>query len=135
MLSLQSKGFHNINLVLPTHVVPQILEALNIAIGNWLNMPLVYNSGDYDSVETLQILDGIVDIYMPDMKYSDAKTAEELSCVENYPEVNKAAIKEMRNQMGDLQTNSGGLATRGLLIRHLILPYALAGTEKIVKYI
>ena len=135
MLSLQSKGCHNINLVSPTHVVPQILEALNIAIGKGLDIPLVYNSGGYDSVETLQILDGIVDIYMPDMKYSDAKIAEELSSVENYHEVNKAAIKEMYNQVGDLQVNSDGVSTRGLLIRHLVLPHALAGTEKIVNYI
>ena len=135
MLTLQSKGCHNINLVSPTHVVPQILEALNIAIAKGLNIPLVYNSGGYDSIETLQILDGIIDIYMPDMKYSDAKTAEELSGVENYPEVNKATIKEMHNQVGDLQIDNQGIATRGLLIRHLVLPHALAGTEKIVDYI
>ena len=122
MLSLQAKGCRNINLVSPTHVVPQILEALELAVESGLHLPLVYNSGGYDSVETLRILDGIVDIYMPDMKYDKEETASELSGIENYPEINKAVIKEMYRQTGDLEVNEEGVAQRGLLVRHLVLP-------------
>jgi len=135
MLSLQAKGCHNINLVSPTHVVPQILEALELAVESGLHLPLVYNSGGYDSVETLRILDGIVDIYMPDMKYDDEETARELSGIENYPEINKAAIKEMYRQTGDLEINEEGVAQRGLLVRHLVLPHGLAGTKGIVNFL
>jgi len=135
MLSLQARGCHNINLVSPTHVVPYILDALELAAGMGLHLPLVYNSGGYDAVETLELLDGIVDIYMPDMKYSDDKTAEQLSGIKNYPEVNKAAIKEMHRQVGDLQIDEEGIAQRGLLVRHLVLPDRLAGTEKIVRFL
>jgi putative pyruvate formate lyase activating enzyme len=135
MLSLQAKGCHNINLVSPTHVVTQILEALELAVELGLHLPLVYNSGGYDSVETLRILDGIVDIYMPDMKYDDEETARELSGIENYPEVNKAAIKEMYRQTGDLEINEEGMAQRGLLVRHLVLPHGLAGTKGIVNFL
>ena len=135
MLSLQAKGCHNINLVSPTHVVPQILEALEIAIELGLRLPLVYNSGGYDSVETLKILDGVVDIYMPDMKYSDEKIAEELSDIKDYPSVNRAAVKEMHHQVGDLQIDEDGIAVRGLLIRHLVLPHRLAGTKETVNFI
>lgn len=135
MLSLQDKGCHNINLVSPTHVVPQVLEALEIAAKSGLHLPLVYNSGGYDSVETLETLDGIIDIYMPDMKYSDEKIAEELSGIKNYPTVNRAAVKEMHRQVGDLQINEEGIATRGLLVRHLVLPHGLAGTKEIVHFL
>lgn len=135
MLSLQDKGCHNINLVSPTHVVPQILEALKITAKSELHLPLVYNSGGYDSVETLEVLDGIIDIYMPDMKYSDEKIAEELSGIKNYPAVNRAAVKEMHRQVGDLQINEEGIATRGLLVRHLVLPHGLAGTKEIVHFL
>lgn len=135
MLSLQAKGCHNINLVSPTHVVPQILEALKIAVERGLDLPLVYNTGGYDPVETLKLLDGIVDIYMPDMKYSDEKIAQELSGIKNYPQVNKAAVKEMYRQVGDLQINEEGIAQRGLLLRHLVLPHGLAGTEEIVNFV
>jgi putative pyruvate formate lyase activating enzyme len=135
MLSLQAKGCHNINLVSPTHVVPQILEALELAVESGLRLPLVYNSGGYDSVETLRILDGIVDIYMPDMKYDDEETAGELSSIENYPEINKAAIKEMHRQTGDLEISEEGVAQRGLLVRHLVLPHGLAGTKGIVNFL
>jgi len=135
MLSLQARGCHNINLVSPTHVVPHILEALELAVSMGLYLPLVYNSGGYDSVETLALLDGIVDIYMPDMKYSDAKTAEQLSGIKDYPEVNKAAIKEMHRQVGDLQIDEQGVAQRGLLVRHLVLPHRLAGTEEVVRFL
>jgi len=135
MLFLQAKGCHNINLVSPTHVVPQILEALEPAVEAGLHLPLVYNSGGYDSVETLSILDGIVDIYMPDMKYDDEETARELSGIESYPEMNKAAIKEMYRQVGDLEINEEGVAQRGLLVRHLVLPHGLAGTKGIVNFL
>ncbi|RLC60371.1 MAG: radical SAM protein, partial [Chloroflexi bacterium] len=135
MLSLQTKGCHNINLVSPAHVVPQILEALEIAVKSGLRLPLVYNSGGYDSVETLRLLDGIVDIYMPDMKYSDEKTAEKLSGVENYPAINRAAVKEMHRQVGDLQIDDDGIAQRGLLVRHLVLPHGLAGTKEVVNFL
>jgi len=135
MLSLQARGCHNINLVSPTHVVPHILDALELAVGMGLHVPLVYNSGGYDSVETLALLDGIVDIYMPDMKYSDKKIAEQFSGIENYPEVNRAAIKEMHRQVGDLQIDEEGIAQRGLLVRHLVLPGGLAGTEEIVRFL
>jgi putative pyruvate formate lyase activating enzyme len=135
MLSLQSRGCHNINLVSPTHVVPQILQGLEIAITLGLRLPLVYNSGGYDSVKTLEILDGIIDIYMPDTKYSDEKTAEELSGIKNYPAINQAALREMHRQTGDLQIDEDGIAMRGLLIRHLVLPHGLAGTKEIMKFI
>lgn len=135
MLYLQAQGCHNINLVSPTHVVPQILEALEIAIALGLRLPLVYNSGGYDSVETLKILDGIIDIYMPDMKYSDSKIAKDLSGIENYTLVNRAAVREMHRQVGNLQVDDEGIAIRGLLIRHLVLPDGLAGTNDTVRFI
>jgi len=135
MLSLQARACHNINLVSPTHVVPQILEALEIAVQSGLHVPLVYNSGGYDSVETLRLLDGIVDIYMPDMKYDDERTAKELSGVENYASINRAAVREMHRQVGDLQIDRYGVAQRGLLVRHLVLPNGLAGTRGIVDFL
>ncbi len=135
MLSLQAKGCHNINLVSPTHVVPYILDALELAVGMGLYLPLVYNSGGYDSLETLKLLDGIVDIYMPDMKYSDEEIAEELSEVKDYPSVNKAAVKEMHRQVGDLRMDRQGIAHRGLLVRHLVLPGGLAGTREVVRFL
>ncbi len=135
MLSLQTRGCHNINLVSPTHVIPYILDALELAVSMGLNLPLVYNSGGYDSVETLELLDGIVDIYMPDMKYSDEKIAEQLSGIKDYPRINKAAIKEMHRQVGDLHIDEQGVAQRGLLVRHLVLPNRLAGTKEIVNFL
>lgn len=135
MLSLQAKGCHNINLVSPTHVVPHILDALELAVSMGLHLPLVYNSGGYDSVETLELLDGVVDIYMPDMKYSDEKTAEQSSGIKDYPKVNKAAVKEMHHQVGDLQIDEEGVAHRGLLVRHLVLPNRLAGTQEVVRFL
>ena len=135
MLSLQARGCHNINLVSPTHVVPYILDALELAASMGLHLPLVYNTGGYDSLETLKLLDGIVDIYMPDMKYSDEKTAERLSGIKDYPKINRAAIKEMHRQVGDLQISEQGVAQRGLLVRHLVLPNRLAGTEEIVRFL
>ncbi|MFC2072810.1 radical SAM protein [Chloroflexota bacterium] len=135
MLSLQAGGCHNINLVSPIHVVPFILDALELAASMGLHLPLVYNSGGYDSVETLELLDGIVDIYMPDMKYSDEKTAEQLSGIKDYPSINKAAIREMHRQVGDLQMDERGIAQRGLLVRHLVLPNRLAGTKEVVRFL
>lgn len=135
MLSLQAKGCHNINLVSPTHVVAYILEALELAAGKGLQLPLVYNTGGYDSAETLKLLDGVVDIYMPDMKYSDGRTAERLSGIKGYPQVNRAAVKEMHRQVGDLQLDELGVAQRGLLVRHLVLPNHLAGTEEVVRFL
>ncbi len=135
MLALEERGYHNINLVTPTHVVPQILEALEIAVGLGLSIPLVYNCGGYESVETLELLDGIVDIYMPDMKYSNERNARRFSGVKDYPEANRAAVKEMHRQVGDLQIDERGVARRGLLIRHLVLPNGVAGTEGVVRFI
>jgi putative pyruvate formate lyase activating enzyme len=135
MLYLQNSGCHNINLVSPTHVVPQIIESLEIAIELGLRLPLVYNTGGYDRVETLRLLDGIIDIYMPDMKYSNEKTARELSGIEDYPMINQAAVSEMHRQVGDLQIDENGVAVRGLLIRHLILPGGLSGSDQIFSFI
>lgn len=135
MLDLQAQRCHNINLVSPTHVVPQILEALETAAQSGLSVPLVYNSGGYDSVQTLRILEGIVDIYMPDMKYENDQIAKDLSGIDNYPAVNKAAVKEMHRQTGDLEIDEDGLAQRGLLVRHLVLPGGLAGTRGIVNFL
>jgi putative pyruvate formate lyase activating enzyme len=135
MLYLERRGCHNINFVSPTHVVAQILEALEIAAGEGLSVPLVYNTGGYDSLETLKILDGIIDIYMPDMKYSNAQNGERFSGVKDYPAVNQAAVKEMHRQVGDLQTDEHGVATRGLLVRHLVLPEGLAGTEGVCSFL
>lgn len=136
MIELQNRGCHNINLVTPTCQVPQIIKSLSIAIEEGgLKIPLVYNTNAYDSVETLKLLDGIVDIYMPDAKYSDDKNALKYSNAPNYFEIMKKAIKEMHRQVGDLIINNEGIAVRGLLVRHLVLPNNLAGTEKIVNFI
>lgn len=135
MLSLQTKGCHNINLVTPTHVVPYFLEALVLAVEDGLKIPLLYNSGGYDSVETLKLLDGIIDIYMPDMKYSDERIAEQFSGIKNYPSVNRLAVKEMHRQVGNLQLDRRGVAQRGLIVRHLVLPNGLAGTEEVVSFL
>jgi len=134
-LDLQARGCHNINLVSPSHVVAQILEALEIAADEGLRLPLVYNSGGYDSLETLRLLDGVVDIYMPDMKYGDSETGRRLSGIADYREVNQAAVREMHRQAGDLRLDAQGLAYRGLLVRHLILPGNLAGTETVLRFL
>jgi len=134
-LGLQERGCHNINLVSPSHVVPQILAALLIAAEAGLRLPLVYNTGGYDSLKTLQLLDGVVDIYMPDMKYADADAAKRYSKVDNYPSVNQAAVKEMHRQVGDLFCDSRGIALRGLLVRHLVLSEGLAGTGEIARFL
>jgi putative pyruvate formate lyase activating enzyme len=135
MLELQERGCHNINLVSPTHVVPQILAAVCIAAQAGLHLPLVYNSGGYDSQEALCLLDGVVDIYMPDMKYANAQVALHYSKIRRYPAVNQAAVREMHRQVGDLQIDERGLAQRGLLVRHLLLPNDLAGTTEILRFL
>lgn len=164
MLQLQAAGCHNINLVSPTHVVAQILEALELAAERGLHLPLVYNTGGYeggfepwvvkraqrararraprgsdrkehDSREPLELLEGIVDIYMPDMKYSDEGTAFKYSGIHHYPEINRQAVKEMHRQVGDLEIDSKGVAVRGLLVRHLVLPQGLAGTKEVVEFL
>jgi len=135
MLSLQARECHNINLVTPTHVVPQILAALEVAVACGLSIPLVYNCGGYESLETLQLLSGVVDIYMPDMKYSDERNARRFSGIKDYPAVNRAAVKEMHRQVGDLQIDKHGVASRGLLVRHLVLPYGLAGTAEVAHFL
>lgn len=135
MLSLQAQGCHNINFVSPTHVVAPILAALFIAAEAGLRLPLVWNTGGYDSLAALALLDGIVDIYMPDMKYADAETGRKYSKAGNYPEVNQAGIKEMHRQVGDLVMDDNGIALRGLLIRHLVLPNGLAGTAEIARFL
>ncbi|MEE8472817.1 MAG: radical SAM protein [Dehalococcoidia bacterium] len=135
MLSLEERGCHNINLVSPSHVVPQFLEALLLAAERGLSVPIVYNTGGYDTLETLGLLDGVVDIYMPDMKFSDAGTALRFSGVEHYPQMNRAAVKEMHRQVGDLVVDGWGVARRGLLVRHLVLPFDLAGTEGVVEFL
>ena len=134
MMELQNMGCHNINFVTPSHVIPQILAALEIAIERGLNVPLVYNTSAYDHVESLQLLDGIIDIYMPDFKFWDSKVAEETCNAPDYPEKSQSAIKEMYRQVGDLQIENG-IATRGLLVRHLVLPNNLSGTKEIMHFL
>ncbi|WP_022854072.1 radical SAM protein [Thermodesulfatator atlanticus] len=135
MLALQARGCHNINFVTPTHQIAFIVEALVLAAEKGLHVPLVYNCGGYEKIETLKLLDGIIDIYMPDFKYWDEKVALKLSKVPRYPQVAKAAIKEMHRQVGDLELDDEFIARRGLLIRHLVLPGGLAGTKEILRFI
>jgi putative pyruvate formate lyase activating enzyme len=135
MLELQNAGCHNINLVSPSHFVPQIMAAVMLAAQNGLRLPVVYNSGGYDSISALRLLDGVIDIYMPDMKYASQQTARAYSRIPHYPQSNQAAVKEMHRQVGDLQIDARGLAKRGLLVRHLVLPNGLAGTAEIVRFL
>jgi len=135
MLSLQKQGCHNINLVTPSHVAAQILEALPLAIETGLRLPLVYNSSGYDSVETLALFDGVIDIYMPDFKFWDKASAKRFARAADYPERARAAIREMHRQVGELVIDKEGIAERGLLVRHLVMPGGLAETEKILRFI
>jgi putative pyruvate formate lyase activating enzyme len=136
MLSLQKQGCHNINLVTPTHMVPHIVRALRIAVARGLRLPLVYNTGGYDKLETIKKLDGIVDIYMPDFKFQDGKLTHKY-CTEasDYPEVAAAAIKEMHRQVGVLRTDERGIAMRGVILRHLVMPHNLAGTDRFLRWV
>ncbi len=135
MIHLAERGCHNINFVTPTHVVPQLLEALALAAEQGLGIPLVYNSSGYDKKETLEILDGIVDIYMPDFKFWDGKWAERYCRAPDYPERARAALKEMHRQVGDLIIDDQGVAVRGLLVRHLVMPGGVAGSRKVFEFI
>ena len=135
MISLMRQGCHNINFVTPTHQTAQIVSALPYAIEKGLEIPLVYNCGGYESVETIKLLDGIFDIYMPDFKYGHNVAAKELSAAPDYVEIAKKAVKEMHRQVGDLKMDKRGIAEQGLLIRHLVLPGGLAGTREVMKFI
>jgi putative pyruvate formate lyase activating enzyme len=135
MLELQQQGCHNINFVTPSHVVAQIVDAVHDAARRGLRLPIVYNTGGYDSPEALALLDGIVDIYMPDMKYGDAELARKYSKVRDYVEVNRAAVREMHRQVGDLVLDENGIAVRGLLVRHLVLPSEIAGTDQVLAFL
>ena len=135
MLELEKKGAHNINFVTPTHYAAQMAKAVHTAREKGLNIPILYNSSGYDSVETLKLLEGIVDIYMPDAKYCDDKNSAKFSNAEHYWEANKKALKEMHRQSGLLKLNSEGLAVKGVIIRHLVLPGGLSGSETVLKFI
>ncbi len=135
MLALQHQGCHNINFVTPSHVVPQILSALEIAIQDGLVIPLVYNSGGYDLPSTLRLLEDVFDIYMPDFKFWDPEIADRACQARDYPEIARSALREMHRQVGDLALDENGIAQRGLLIRHLVLPGGLAGTREIMSFV
>ena len=135
MLDLQSQGCHNINFVSPSHVVAQILSAVSAAAEKGLRLPLVYNTGGYDSLEALALLDGVIDIYMPDMKYGDSDKARTYSHVKDYVRFNRAAVREMHRQVGELVLDDDGLARRGLLVRHLVLPEGISGSEQVFRFL
>jgi putative pyruvate formate lyase activating enzyme len=135
MLELQAMGCHNINLVSPSHVVAQIIAAVSIAALRGLKLPIVYNTGGYDSMEALRLLDGVIDIYMPDMKFADSAQAHRLSHVRHYVSYNREAVREMHRQVGDLMLDEEGIARRGLLVRHLVLPDNLSGTDGVLKFL
>lgn len=135
MLQLQNMSCHNINLVTPTHVMPQILKALKLAISRGLKIPLVYNTGGYELTKIINLLNGIVDIYLPDMRYADAHMAIKYSCAPDYPKYNQEALKEMHQQVGVAKIDNEGIISRGLIIRHLVLPNNISGTDKIMQFI
>ena len=135
MLWLQEQGCHNLNLVTPTHFVPQILKALAVARERGFRLPVVYNSSGYESVKTLRLLEGVVDIYLPDMRYSDNDAANRFSLVQGYLEVNRAAVQEMYRQVGNLVMDGDGIAKRGLVVRHLVLPNRISGTEEVMRFL
>lgn len=132
---LQEQGCHSINFVSPSHFVPQMLRAVYIAIGMGLDLPIVYNTSSYDDLESLRLLDGIVDIYLPDLKYSDDQSGIDYSACPSYVEISRAAVKEMFRQVGHLSLDENGIATRGIIIRHLVLPNDLAGSESTLRWI
>jgi len=135
MLALQQRGAHNINLVSPTHVIAQVAESLCIARERGLSIPIVYNTNGYDAVETLQCLEGLVDIYLPDIKYSDNRLAKSYSGIAHYVEVNRRAIREMFRQVGNLTFGRQGIAQRGILVRHLVLPKDRAGSKESLVFL
>jgi putative pyruvate formate lyase activating enzyme len=134
MLELQDQGCHNINFVTPEHVVPQILEALVVAVEEGLRLPIVYNTSAYDSMESLHLMDGVVDIYMPDFKVWDSRTALKYLLAKDYPEAARRVIKEMHRQVGELKMDEHGLARRGVLVRHLVMPGGIGGTREIMEF-
>ncbi len=135
MISLQDAGCHNINFVTPEHVVPQVMEAIPYAIEMGLRLPIVYNTGSYDSAHSLEVMDGIVDIYMPDFKFWDRKLSFFYMAAEDYPDIARMAIKEMHRQVGALKFDEDGLALRGVLVRHLVMPNRVAGTHEIFRFL
>jgi putative pyruvate formate lyase activating enzyme len=136
MLELQAKGAHNINLVTPTHFVPQFLQALAVAIPQGFRLPIVYNTSGYDSAETLELLDGIVDMYLPDAKYADDQAAKRISGYTNYVCANRAALREMLRQVGDeLVLDDLGIARHGMIVRHLVLPQGLSQTAEVLAWL
>jgi putative pyruvate formate lyase activating enzyme len=135
MLDLERRGAHNINFVTPSHYVPQLMAVMLSAYKQGLTLPIVWNSSGYDKVETLRLLDGIVEIYMPDMRYWEGENARCYSAAADYPEVNRAAIKEMYRQVGDLVLDDDGIASRGLLVRHLVLPERISGSKEIFEFL
>lgn len=135
MIRLQETGCHNINFVTPTHFAPQIVASLPEAIKMGLHVPIVYNCSGYESLEVVRLLDGVIDIYMPDAKYMDEKYSKRFSNASDYPEVLRKVLKEMHRQVGDLAINSKGIAERGLLIRHLVMPGGVASSEAVLRFI
>lgn len=135
MARLQQEGCHNINFVTPTHYVPQIVAALPEAIALGLGIPIVYNCSGYESVDVIRLLEGIVDIYMPDVKFMEGKYSRRFANAPDYPEVIKSVLKEMHRQVGDLSINSAGIAEKGLLVRHLVMPEGTSSTQTVLKYI
>ena len=135
MLRLQEIGCHNVNFVTPTHVLPPILEALDVAASEGLRLPLVYNTGGYDALSAIQALDGVIDIYMPDAKFAHGEVTRRFCDAPDYPEVNRAALREMHRQVGDLETDGQGIALRGVLVRHLVMPGDLAGTSEVMEFL
>jgi len=135
MMELQRRGAHNVNFVTPTHYMPQILEALVVAVDEGFSLPIVYNTSGYEVVPSLKLLDGVVDIYLPDMRYACDRQARRYSRARMYSMYNRAAVKEMYRQVGNLVTDEHGIAVRGLIIRHLVLPGGISGTEEIMKFL
>ncbi len=135
MMELQQRGCHNINFVTPSHMTAQILMALEIAVPQGFNLPLVYNTSGYDSLDSLKLLEGVIDIYLPDIRYTDPRAAERYSGAGDYPAVNQAALKEMWRQVGELQLDDQGIAFRGMLVRHLVLPNGLSQTKEALKFL
>ncbi|MFB3887542.1 MAG: radical SAM protein [Thermodesulfobacteriota bacterium] len=135
MVKLQEMGCHNINFVTPTHYAPQIVASLPEAVEMGLSLPIVYNCSGYESIEVIRLLEGVIDIYMPDIKYMDEKFSGQFSSAPDYPEVVRKVLKEMHRQVGDLKTNSKGVAEQGLLIRHLVMPEGVASSEAVFKFI
>ncbi|MBU1355349.1 MAG: radical SAM protein [Candidatus Edwardsbacteria bacterium] len=135
MMELQQRGCHNINFVTPSHMIAQILMALEIAVPQGFNLPLVYNTSGYDSLDSLKLLEGVIDIYLPDIRYTDPGAAERYSGAGDYPAVNQATLKEMWRQVGELQLDDEGIAFRGMLVRHLVLPNGLSQTKEALKFL